>query len=177
MTNIAIFGANFKSLDSKGEPLVPTSDAVFTLAVNVPETTPDGTYNIGFGDKHEVHKSNDGTQYTVGSKNGVITVGDVVTQPSSSTTTTQTTTSSAPVSTTTSSTPTSQPAGSLKPTWGDVNCDGDVNVADVVLLNKWLNNNADYAMTDQGKVNADCCNPQDAKGGAVDPSKANSKAT
>nr|5N5P_B Chain B, Putative cellulosomal scaffoldin protein [Ruminococcus flavefaciens FD-1]5N5P_D Chain D, Putative cellulosomal scaffoldin protein [Ruminococcus flavefaciens FD-1] len=58
-----------------------------------------------------------------------------------------------------------------KPVWGDVNCDGDVNVADVVLLNKWLNNNADYAMTDQGKVNADCFNPQDANGGAVDASK------
>ena len=176
MTNIAILGANFKSLDDKGEPLVPTKDPVFTLYVTVPATTPDGVYNVGFGNKCEVHKSNDGSKYSSTAINGKIKVGNPVDDP-----TTTATTASQPA-TTTSSTTASQPAettttvstpsgNTLKPVWGDVNCDGDVNVADVVLLNKWLNNNADYAMTDQGKVNADCFNPQDEKGGAVDASK------
>ena len=176
MTNMAILGANFKSLASNGDPLVPTTDHVFDLVVNVPATTPDGNYNIGFGNKCEVHKSNDGSKYTSTAINGVIKVGkggdtsSTTKTPDPTTTTTSTT--KAQDSTTTTSTTTPQPSGkTLKPTWGDVNCDGEVNVADVVLLNKWLNNNADYAMTDQGKVNADCFNPQDANGGAVDASK------
>ena len=176
MTNIAILGANFKSLDDKGEPLVPTKDPVFTLYVTVPATTPDGVYNVGFGNKCEVHKSNDGSKYSSTAINGKIKVGNPVDDPTTSATTasqpattTSSTTASQPAETTTT---VSTPSGNtLKPVWGDVNCDGDVNVADVVLLNKWLNNNADYAMTDQGKVNADCFNPQDANGGAVDASK------
>ncbi|HQM01477.1 MAG TPA: cohesin domain-containing protein, partial [Ruminococcus flavefaciens] len=76
MTNMAILGANFKSLDDKGEPLVPKDGAAaFTLYVNVPANTPDGTYYVAFNGKNEVHKSNDGSQFTVASKNGAITVG------------------------------------------------------------------------------------------------------
>jgi len=45
--------------------------------------------------------------------------------------------------------------------YGDSNANGVVNIADVVVLNKWLNNNADYAITNQGKKNADCCDPKD----------------
>ena len=75
MTNMAILGANFKSLASNGDPMVPTSDPVFQLAIEVPSNTPDGVYYLGFNGKNEVHKSNDGSQYTAGYKNGAITVG------------------------------------------------------------------------------------------------------
>jgi len=173
MTNMAILGANFKSLASNGDPLVPIEgEHVFDLVVKVPANTPDGVYKIGFGDKCEVHKSNDGSKYTSAAINGNITVGEpsVETTTKAQETTTKASETTKAQETTTTTTPT--PGGNtLKPVWGDVNCDGEVNVADVVLLNKWLNNNADYAMTDQGKVNADCFNPQDEKGGAVDASK------
>ena len=66
--------------------------------------------------------------------------------PSASTATTTTTTTKAP--------------GDV--VYGDTNCDGKVNIADVVVLNKWLNDAASYDMKPQGKINADCC---DAKGG------------
>ena len=88
MVNMAILGANFKSLASNGDPLVPIDgEHVFDLVVNVPANTPDGVYNIGFNGKNEVHKSNDGTKYTVASKNGTITVGDTPAVTSATTTT------------------------------------------------------------------------------------------
>ena len=102
MTNMAILGANFKSLDDKGEPLVPKAGAaVFTLYVDVPANTPDGTYYVGFNGKNEVHKSNDGSQYTVGYKNGAITVGNPTTGSGSQPTPTTQTSSKTPTNTTT----------------------------------------------------------------------------
>ena len=50
------------------------------------------------------------------------------------------------------------------PLYGDTNCDGVVRINDVVLLNKWLNDAKSYAMSDQGKLNADCCDPQAGEG-------------
>ena len=72
------------------------------------------------------------------------------------------------IATTTTTTPQPQPGdGEYAPTWGDTNCDGNVNVADVVILNKWLHDSSSIKISDQGKVNADCCDPQDANGGKV----------
>ena len=100
MTNMAILGANFKSLASNGDPLVPIDgEHVFDLVVNVPANTPDGVYNIGFNGKNEVHKSNDGTKYTVASKNGTITIGDT---PAVTSATTSSTPTPAQTTTTTS---------------------------------------------------------------------------
>jgi hypothetical protein len=63
--------------------------------------------------------------------------------------------------------------------WGDTNCDGTVNVADVVVLNRLLNEptyvvkhpvtKAD--VTAQGKVNADVVDPQNKEGKGIDPTK------
>ncbi len=60
-------------------------------------------------------------------------------------------------------TTTTTPVGDVL--YGDSNCDGKVNIADVVVLNKWLNDNSAYNLTAQGKINADCC---DAKAGTPD---------
>ncbi len=70
-----------------------------------------------------------------------------------------TTTQSAPV-TTKAPVTTATPPQPGKPLYGDANDDKTVNIADVVVLNKWLNDNKSYAMTDQGKLNADCCDPK-----------------
>ena len=51
----------------------------------------------------------------------------------------------------------------LTPVYGDVNEDGKVNIADVVILSKWMNDASSYNLTEQGKLNADCC---DEKKGA-----------
>ncbi|HOA00100.1 MAG TPA: hypothetical protein PKJ60_11540, partial [Ruminococcus sp.] len=59
----------------------------------------------------------------------------------------------------------------LKPTWGDVNCDGTVNVADVVVLNRFLADPTYANITAQGKVNGDVKDPQDKSCAAVDPAK------
>lgn len=83
--------------------------------------------------------------------------------------TTTTVTTGAPVQTTTTTTATPSQGTTVPPTdapvgdvlYGDANDNKVVNIADVVVLNKWLNNNADYAITAQGKVNADCCDPKD----------------
>jgi len=69
---------------------------------------------------------------------------------------TTTTTTQAAVQTTT--VVTDAPVGDVL--YGDANDNKVVNIADVVVLNKWLNNAEDYNMTAQGKVNADCCDPK-----------------
>ena len=38
---------------------------------------------------------------------------------------------------------------------GDTNCDGKVNIADVVILNKYLTNPEKYPLTAQGAINAE----------------------
>ena len=154
---------NFASMTGAGKGRVPSTTApAFTLTFKVPENCPAGDYNIGFGTKCDVNEDNSEKLYTVGKLNGVIHVGT----PTTSTTTVTTTQST---STTTVTSTTTPPDNKKVPDWGDTNCDGSVKVNDVVILNRFLNSTMD--LTDQGKVNADCYNPQDPKGGAVDPAK------
>ena len=78
--------------------------------------------------------------------NGVtIKIGTPTTEPDTTTTTTTTTISSSEPDTTT--TPKTEAV------WGDVDCNGEVRIADVVLLNKYLAGNAQP--TAQGLINAD----------------------
>ncbi|MBR6259606.1 MAG: S-layer homology domain-containing protein [Oscillospiraceae bacterium] len=44
---------------------------------------------------------------------------------------------------------------------GDANCDGKVDMADVVVLRKWLNDASAYNMKNDGKINADVINLKD----------------
>ena len=124
---------------------------------------------------------------------GYIAIGDVSSKPddSSTTTSSSTTTTSGTTTTTTttkkaddSSTTTKAPDTTTKapdtsgtttttttkapvtgePLYGDTNCDKVVRINDVVLLNKWLNDNKSYPdMSEQGKLNADCYKPQGGK--------------
>jgi plastocyanin len=152
---------NFASMTGQGKGRVPSTTApAFTLTFKVPSNCPAGDYNIGFGSKCDVNEDNSEKLYSVGKLNGVIHVDNGTTTTTTVTTTTDTTT------TVTSTTP---PAGKKVPNWGDTNEDGVVKVNDVVILNRFLNSTMD--LTDQAKVNADCYNPQDPTGGAVDPTK------
>ncbi|MCM1007415.1 MAG: cohesin domain-containing protein [Ruminococcus flavefaciens] len=171
MFNPANNGASFACPTPEGDAVVAEDGSVvFMLTYHVPENCPDGEYKIGIGDYFDIYKDNQSNMLKGATVNGIIKVGDggsQTTTSSSTTTTTTTTTTSSSSSTTTTTTPGPTPSGEYTPTWGDVNCDGKVNVSDVVLLNKWLNDNKAYNMTDQGKVNADCCDPQDPTGGKV----------
>ena len=163
-------GLNFISKDENGDGIIADNGGtVFTLTYHVPENATPGEYKIGFADKAEVFKDNTAWTYKVSAINGVITVGGGTTTTTTApiTTTTTTTTKPEPQPTTTTTTPDPQPGTKLAPDWGDANCDGNVNVADVVVLNRQLNGTLD--LTAQGKVNADVVNPQDASGAAVDP--------
>ncbi len=169
-TNPATYGASFASLDpTTSAPITGTEgEEVFKLSVNIPADCPDGDYKVGFGDKVEIYKSGKNSdQWTYSVEGGVIHVGKGTTTTTTDTTTTTTTTTT--TSSTTSTTTTTGPIDpeKLTPNWGDANCDGKVNVADVVVLNKWLNDETSYNLTDQGKVNADVYQPQDMSGAAV----------
>ncbi len=50
-----------------------------------------------------------------------------------------------------------------KPTYGDVDCNGEVNINDVILLSRYVNEDASVKsdVTEQGAVNANCANPDD----------------
>ena len=159
-------GLNFQCLDENGDGVVAKDGGtVFTLTYEVPANCPAGEYKIGFADKAEVFKDNTAWTYSVGVKNGVITVGGTTTTTTAPIVTTTTTTTSTPTPTTTTTTP--NPGTKLVPDWGDANCDGVVNVADVVVLNRQINGTLD--LTAQGKVNADVVEAQGADGVAVDP--------
>ena len=74
-----------------------------------------------------------------------------------STTTSTTTTTTAPVITTTENGFAGGPAASglSVTTWGDVNCDGNADMSDAVLIMQSIANPNAYKITDQGKVNGD----------------------
>ena len=44
---------------------------------------------------------------------------------------------------------------------GDANCDGDVNIADAVLVQQFIVNPDKYNLSEQGRINADACNTGD----------------
>jgi hypothetical protein len=100
MTNLAILGANFTAIENgSGDAIVPSKeDATFVLSVNVPESTPDGVYHIGFDTKCDVFKDATKNKFTSAAINGDITVG----KPGDTTTTVSSskndTTTTAPVS-------------------------------------------------------------------------------
>ena len=45
--------------------------------------------------------------------------------------------------------------------WGDVNCDGEVSMTDIVCLEQFRANETKYPLTKQGKINADVFMPGD----------------
>ena len=65
-----------------------------------------------------------------------------------------------------------QPTAATNVTYGDTNCDGKVNIADVVILNKYLTDKTSITVSAQGLLNADCCDPT----GTANPDFTDSKA-
>ena len=166
-TNEPTKAANFYTIDGEGEGVVPEAGSVvFVLAITVPENCADGTYTIGFADKCKIFKDNTKFNYTTDFDAMNIIVGTPT--PTTTTTVTEatTTTTIKDVTTTTvtepiTTTTTTVPSGDkYTPVWGDANCDGKVNVADVVVLNRFLNDPSNFKLSDQGKVNADVFAPQ-----------------
>jgi hypothetical protein len=64
--------------------------------------------------------------------------------------------------TTTTTTTTSDTTGGGKTLWGDVDCSGDVKIADAVLLARYVAEDK-VTVTAQGKINADCYDAGDSK--------------
>ena len=163
--------------EETGEPVaVKNGSAAVQFYVTIPQDAANGKeYEIGMVNSElKIFKQGgSGDKYTGAWTPLTLTVkpdGETSTTTNVTTTTTTvtttTTTVTEPQPTTTTTNP--NPGTKLVPTWGDVNCDGSVNVADVVVLNRYLNNPT-YPVSDQGKVNGDVLDPQDKTGAAVDP--------
>ena len=169
--------------DTSGEPVAVTNGAAASqIQIKIPETAKNGdqfVIDLVADELHVFKEGGSGDKYTTSVTPLTLTVGTEPTPETTTTTTTTTpptttttTTTTAPVNpgTTTTTAPVT-PGQNLKPTWGDVNCDGTVNVADVVVLNRFLADSTYANITAQGKVNGDVKDPQDKSGAAVDPAK------
>ena len=182
--NVAESRANYATL--KGDtPMVPVDGkSAFGLTIKIPADIADGTYTFGFDSQCKVFKDNTKFNYTTDFTPLTIVIGnggtDVTTSTTATTTkpvVTSTTTTTAPIQ---NPTTTTVPSGkTIKVTmWGDANCDGKVNVADVVAVRNMVADmdaflaDAGFAFDKaQGRVNADVVDPQDITGAACDPAK------
>jgi hypothetical protein len=133
-------------------------DIVLTLTLTIPSDIKAGEYEIDLDRFHVVEQGSQQGGEIV-EFDAKVVPGKVVIKGEDKVTTT---TAPKPDDNVTTTTTTPVPTDVL---YGDSNCDGKVNIADVVVLNKWLNDNSAYNLTAQGKINADCC---DAKAGTPD---------
>ncbi|MDE6035252.1 MAG: hypothetical protein K2G36_05000 [Ruminococcus sp.] len=184
--NYSNYGISLTSTKGEGGKGIPstTDSPVFDLFFIPAEGLADGLYEISInGSKRLEVLDSDRNRYDITVIPGKIAIGDVAssdtttttsnTTTSATTTTTTTTASSAGSSATTTTTTTASSATTTTtttkapapgtPNYGDTDCNGVVKINDVVLLNKWLNDNKSYDISEQGKLNADCFAP---KGGA-----------
>ena len=138
---------------SEGEPVKGEVGAsVFKCKVSIPADCPDGEYKITFKSVEAYKSGQNSDSWNVKVIPGVIKVGE-------GTTTTSSTTSETTTSTETTTQTVTDSTGELTPNYGDTNCDGVVNIADVVILNRHLADK-DYALNAQSKLNADVFNPK-----------------
>ncbi len=108
-----------------------------------------GNGNFLVGDMNEfgtVYMSTVGAGIVCGKLSGAV---PPTTTPANTTTVPNTT--KAPTTTTTSG----------KTVYGDANCDGKVEIADATLILQFLTNKDEYKLSNQGMINADCCNNGD----------------
>jgi hypothetical protein len=185
-SNLKELRASYPSLNGD-TPMVPEDGkSAFMLTVKVPADAKDGdVYTLGFDSQCKIFKDNTSFNYKTDFTPLTITIGDGVVTTTSTTTTTVTTTTVTttvkpdPTTSTTTTTPDPQPEKTIKVTmWGDANCDGKVNVADVVAIRN-MTADMDTFLADagfafdkaQGRVNADVVDPQDITGAACDPAK------
>ncbi len=181
-SNLKELRASYPSLNGD-TPMVPEDGkSAFMLTVKVPAGAKDGdVYTLGFDSQCKIFKDNTSFNYKTDFTPLTITIGDgvVTTTTTTTVTTTTATTTVKPDPTTSTTTTTPQPGKTIKVTmWGDANCDGKVNVADVVAIRN-MTADMDAFLADagfafdkaQGRVNADVVDPQDITGAACDPAK------
>ena len=182
-SNLKELRASYPSLNGD-TPMVPEDGkSAFMLTVKVPADAKDGdVYTLGFDSQCKIFKDNTSFNYKTDFTPLTITIGDGVTTTTTTTVTTTTVTTTVkpdPTTSTTTTTPGPQPEKTIKVTmWGDANCDGKVNVADVVAIRN-MTADMDAFLADagfafdkaQGRVNADVVDPQDITGAACDPAK------
>ena len=182
-SNLKELRANYPSLNGD-TPMVPEDGkSAFMLTVKVPADAKNGdVYTLGFDSQCKIFKDNTSFNYKTDFTPLTITIGDGVTTTTTTTVTTTTVTTTVkpdPTTSTTTTTPGPQPEKTIKVTmWGDANCDGKVNVADVVAIRN-MTADMDAFLADagfafdkaQGRVNADVVDPQDITGAACDPAK------
>ena len=182
-SNLKELRASYPSLNGD-TPMVPEDGkSAFMLTVKVPADAKDGdVYTLGFDSQCKIFKDNTSFNYKTDFTPLTITIGDGVTTTTTTTVTTTTVTTTVkpdPTTSTTTTTPDPQPGKTIKVTmWGDANCDGKVNVADVVAIRN-MTADMDAFLADagfafdkaQGRVNADVVDPQDITGAACDPAK------
>ena len=156
--------------DENGGLIANKGDNVTYFAFKVKDGAPAGTYPITVDTTYSFACSDgNGTRVPLTILPGSITIkGDTTTD--TTTATSETTTSA--TTTTTSATTTSETTKATDPTtasettkatdpitgdvlYGDSNVDGKVNIADVVILNKYLTNAAKYPLSAQGAKNAE----------------------
>ena len=159
-----------------GEPVyIDNSKPIIMYTFVVDKDTPTGDYEFTW-DQFEIVESSSKDPYEAKKVAGVIHVvnGDTPVTTTEAPKTTAPTTTEAPKTTvpTTTAAPTQAPTKAGDPVWGDTNCDGTVNIADVVVLNRWLTDSSAITISDQGKLNADCCDPKDGAGLDSDDSDA-----
>lgn len=191
-TNDAEFAFNFtcSGEDGHGTASDPSNPTVETVRLTPSADIPDGLYRISFDPMQKFSVCDDtkpaAINLPVSVIPGYIAIGDVAdvtttTTTTSATTATTTTTKKDDKTTTTTTkkdddktttTTTKAPTTTGDVLYGDTNCDGSVKINDVVLLNKWLNDNKSYAIEAQGKINADCYNPKNGEELTADDSDA-----
>ncbi|MBQ7009830.1 MAG: glycoside hydrolase family 11 protein [Ruminococcus sp.] len=137
-TNImTIDGVDIKNLDSND---ITTTTTPSTTTTTVPSTTtaPEVTTTT------TASSTTTAPEFTT-----TTTASSTTTAPEDTTTTTASSTTTAPEFTTTTTEPNAITFA------GDANCDGAVDVADIVLVKCYLINAENYSMTKQGTANAD----------------------
>ena len=116
-----------------------------------------GANGISLNDFYANYASTEGSNLD----GGKTANGDPITTTPNQTTpkpvTTTTTTTKTTTTTTTTATPTTPTTPTTDPDrlYGDANCDGEVNMADAVLVMQTLANPDKYSLTDKGGLNAD----------------------
>ncbi|MDE7363864.1 MAG: cellulase family glycosylhydrolase [Ruminococcus sp.] len=124
--------------------------------IGLDHQTPLGNNGLSLNEFYSDYASTEGSNLD----GGKIASGNPVEgTPAQTTTTTQKPTES----TTTKSTdkPTESSSNGGATLLGDANCDNEVNIADATAIIQHLGNHDKYGLSEQGLINADCCNVGD----------------
>jgi hypothetical protein len=135
-----------------------SGSTIHTITVQVPDK--EGEYTIGLkSGEHAIcagHAKGSENEYTFHGLTLKVVDGTTTTATTTTSTATTTTVTSTDTTTTTSTTTTSTSSSIIDGDvfYGDVNCDKAVDIADVILLNRYLAGTA--TPSDQGLKNANC---------------------